>query len=148
MTDRNYAASTKAWSSQAGTPVSADGWHEGARGAAAVCQEGPAKDERAGQQAREVDRQVAAQPVQLEAVPDGVDGGADRQQDGSPGPHLPLLHPHQPCQPPGIRRKLKLPTVFLSDFGQYGRSVDNHHKKILLRSIVINTDDHVVILGH
>ena len=102
MTDRNYAAPTKARASQAGTPLSADGGDEGAGGAATVCKEGPAKDERAGEQAREVDREVAAQPVQLEAVPDGMDGGVDCQQDGAPRPYLPLLHPHQSCQPSGI----------------------------------------------
>ena len=106
MTDLNYAGPTKARASQAGTPVSVDGRDEGSGCAAAVCKEGPAKDERAGEQARQADREVAAQPVQLEAVPDGVDGGADREQDGSPRSHIPLLHPHQPCQPPGKPQKL------------------------------------------
>ena len=130
--DRNNGPPAKARAPQAGAPVAVDGRDEGAGGAAAVCEEGAAKDEGAGEQARQADRQVAAQPVQLEAVPDGVDGGADRQQDGSPSPHLPLLHPHQPRQPPGNHRipflLMKLATV--SRFGgeiqflaHFGRSV-------------------------
>ena len=130
--DRNHGPPAKARAPQAGAPVAVDGRDEGAGGATAVCEEGAAKDEGAGEQARQADRQVAAQPVQLEAVPDGVDGGPDRQQDGSPRPHLPLLHSHQPRQPPGNHQipfsLKKLTTVFhfggeIPFLAHYDRSV-------------------------
>ena len=98
----NNGPPTQARAPKAGAPATTDGRDESARGPAAVCQEGPAKDERAGEQARQAGGQVVAHPVQLEAVPDGMDGGVDCQQDGAPRPYLPLLHPHQSCQPSGI----------------------------------------------